>query len=373
MLRIPLLLALLAAAQASPADLESQIAQVDRLATDPDVKLQLLHAMAVDLGTHRNRLILLKKQSEETFGQIYVRELRARGFSDDAILKKLGSLDRRMDGAEGFRPILYVGTTVDHNSAGTFVALSPEVGVDSSRFAFVAGVPVYRISAAGRKATGIGDAYVAGFLRHRAGRYDLGTSLTLSFPTGDRSHGLGAGRVSVDLNGAVERRFARSRPFVTGGFTNSVFGNVGYQRPFISNGNALYASGGLDYRLHQRLTAGAGGFALHAMGAHAVISRMTGAMPASPSAGMPPRMGPGMHEPGTMQPAGLPFYARAAQASVPGEDLADRGVSGWVWWSVHPGVTLNLTVARSFPYELTTVRAGLGFDLSRPFSRLFRK
>ena len=67
--------------------------------------------------------------------------------------------------------------------------------------------------------------------------------------------------------------------------------------------------------------------------------------------------------------AGLPFYGRASQASMPGDDLADRGVSGWVSWSVHPGVTLNLTVARSVPYELTTVRAGIAFDLSRPFSR----
>ncbi|MDP2999082.1 MAG: hypothetical protein Q8N47_16455 [Bryobacterales bacterium] len=394
---IPLLVALLTsvpvfvAGQTSPTNLEAQIAQIDRLAADPDAKLQLLHRMAVDLGTHRNRLILLKKQSEETFGQIYVRELRAGGFNDDTILKKLRSLEQRMKGVfdseqapQGFQPLLYVGTTVDRNSAGTFVALSPEVGVDSERFALVAGIPVYGISATQREVTGIGDAYVAGFLRHQVGRYDLGTSLTLGFPTGDRSQGFGAGRISVDLNGTVQRGFERIRLFVTGGFTNSVFNNVGYQRPFISNGNALYASGGLDYRLHRRLTAGVGGFALHAMGTHTVISRMTGVTPGSPpTQGMPPggmppgnmQPGPGTGMPGSgmMPSGGLPFYGRSSQVSMPGDDLADRGVSGWVLWSLHPGVTLNLTLARSVPYELTTVRVGVGFDLSRPFSRLFRR
>ncbi len=46
------------------------------------------------------------------------------------------------------------------------------------------------------------------------------------------------------------------------------------------------------------------------------------------------------------------------------------------WLTAIPFVAFGaggVSVARSIPYELTTVRVGLGFDLSRPLSRLLRK
>ena len=373
----------LVAGQVPSVDLEAEIAQVDRLGTDPDTKFQLLQLMALDLGTHRNHLILLKKQSEDTFGRIYVKELRARGLDDDAIGKKLRSIQRPISARSEagraetrFRPVVYVGTTVDHNSAGTFVSISPEVGIDSRRFAFVAGVPIYRISAAQREATGIGDAYASVFVRRPTGRFDVGAALTIAAPTGNRDQGVGAGRVSVDLNGTVQRRFEQVRPFATVGFTNSLFNNVGYQRPFISNGNSLYASGGIDCRVHRRFTVGLGGFGLHAMGDQMVISQMTGVAPAATTMpGMPPGhgMGTGWTGSGSMPAGAMPFYGHGPQTAVPGSVVSDQGVTAWTSWSLSPEITLGLNVARSIPYELTTVRVGLGFDLSRPLSRLLRK
>ena len=370
------------AGQVSTASLTPDITKIDQIAADPDAKLPLLHAMALDLGTHRNHLILLKKQTGRTFAEIYVTELRGRGLDDDAILKKLRSIQSRIaprtdseQSATGFRPIAYVGTSLDRNSAGTFTTVSPELGIDTRRFAIVLGIPIYRIAATQREATGIGDAYASVFIRKPAVRYDLGAALTLSAPTGDREQGFGAGRVSVDLNGTLQRRFERFRAFISGGFTNSVFNNVGYQRPFISNGNALYTSGGIDYRFHRRLTAGVGGFGLHALGTHMLISRMTSASHDDQSSGMipghmPPGSGVGM--PGTSAMSdGRPFYAQPQETAISGQDLADRGLSGWASWSVHPEVTISLTVARSIPYELTTVRVAFGFNLSRPVSRLF--
>lgn len=372
------------AGQISTASLTPDVAKIDQIAADPDAKLPLLHAMALDLGTHRNHLILLKKQTGRSFGEIYVTELRVRGLNDDAILKKLRSIESRMaahtdsePSVTGWRPVAYIGTSVDQNSAGTFTNVSPELGIDTRRFAIVFGIPIYRIAAAQREATGIGDVYASVFIRKPAGRYELGTALTLGAPTGDRQQGLGAGRISVDLNSTLQRRFERFRPFISGGFTNSVFNNVGYQRPFISNGNALYTSGGIDYQFHRRLTAGVGGFGLHAFGTHTLISRMTSATHEEQSSGMPPGhmpVGGGTGMPGTgPMPSGTPFYAQAQRTSVSGDDLADRGLSGWASWSVHPEVTISLTVARSIPYELTTVRVGLGLNLSRRFSRLLRR
>ncbi|MBA3975704.1 MAG: hypothetical protein C0504_15980 [Candidatus Solibacter sp.] len=69
----------------------------------------------------------------------------------------------------------------------------------------------------------------------------------------------------------------------------------------------------------------------------------------------------------------MPFYGYAAQTNVPGSDVSDYGASAWASWSLTPFVKLNLRVARSIPYELTTVRVGLGFDLSGALSRLFDK
>jgi hypothetical protein len=381
---ILLLAAVTAGGQTTPPALEPEIARIDRLGANPELKLPLLHAMARELGTHRNRLILLKKQTGESFGRIYVKELRARGHDDRAILARLRKLNRSFqegpppetpEGWEGsVRPILFLGATADHNSAGTFITLTPEAGIDTRRAAFVVGVPLYRISAAQLRATGIGDAYAALFLRQRAGRFDLGSSLTVGFPTGNRDQGLGSGKVTVDLNGAVEGRFERLRPFAGGGFTNSVFNNVGYQRPFISNGNAWYATGGIDAQLHRRIVAGAGGFALHATGAHTVISRMNRMMP--PGHDEQPGAGgngtPGMGHGTPPHPSEPPFYGQPRETVVPGDELSDHGPSAWVVFTLHPTVSLNVTVARSLPYELTTVRVGLGFNLAGVLSRARR-
>jgi hypothetical protein len=69
----------------------------------------------------------------------------------------------------------------------------------------------------------------------------------------------------------------------------------------------------------------------------------------------------------------MPFYGHGPQTTVPGSDVSDWGVSGWASWSLTPVVSLNLNVARSISYNLATVRVGLGFNLSRPLSRLVRK
>ena len=351
--------------------------RIEQLTADPETKFATLDAMASTLGTHRNRLILLRKESGQSFGDIYAEELRKRGASERAIEARfrqvLSSVDGgslRWRGMTGPRPIAYLGTTLDRNSAGVFVTLAPEIGVDFGRIALVAGMPIYRISATQREATGIGDAYVSAFVRQPLQRMDLGLAFTVGLPTGSKENGLGAGRVSVDLNSTLQRQFESIRPFVTGGYTNSTFNNVGYQRPFISNGNAVYASGGLDYSIRPRWTLGAGGFALHAIGSQMVISQMVG-MPLGSMPGVD--HGSGQHVmPGGMSPS-APVYGRAPVASVPGQDISDHGATGWMSWSPRQGLTFHFRIAHSFPYGLTTVRLGMGIDLSRPFARVLRR
>ncbi|MBL8293879.1 MAG: hypothetical protein JNN08_18690 [Bryobacterales bacterium] len=378
-----LLLALPLAGQDAFGDRRSRI---DELTADPETKFQTLDAMAATLGTHRNRLILLKKESGRSFAEIYADELRRRGASEPAIAEKFRQVAEMVVGTRsgwadptGLRPIAYIGSTVDRNSAGTFITLAPELGVDFGKRAIVVGVPIYRISATQRDSTGIGDAYVAAFLRQPVRRYDLGIACTVSAPTGSKDEGLGTGRVSVDLNGTVQRKLESLRPFVTGGYTNSTFNNIGYQRPFISNGNAVYTSGGVDYTIRRRWTAGVGGFALHAVGSQTVISRMfsiphAAAVPGVGGTGPGmPGMGhgtPGQQSMPSGTPTGTPIYGHALITTVTAQDVSDHGVAARMSWSPRPDVTFSLRIAHSFPYELTTIRFGIGLDVSRSLKRI---
>ena len=379
---------------------QTEIQKIDGMATDTDTRLAVVSAMADALKVHRNHLILLRKETGQTFGQIFVQSLEKDGMDEDAILKRTRALEtdigQRIElartgggesGAPRTRPVLSLNTGVDHNSAGTFLWVNPEIGIDSKRASFVAGVPYYRTSASGTSLAGVGDVYATGSLYGRAARMDFESSLTLGLPTGDKNLGLGAGKTTVDVSGTIAHRFERVRPFVSAGFANSIF-NFAYQRPYIADGNAAHFSGGFDLRAAPRLTFGAGGFGVMPTGTQVVYSRIamgqasapaqgSGAGTGTPSGSMGGNgmggTGSGMSGPTTPQnmsqmPASvlahMPFLATTG-AAVPASELEDYGANAWASVTVARGVTLNFAAARSVPFQLTTVRVSLGLDLAR--------
>jgi len=382
--RLPLLLALAlvspepAPGQTPDAALQAEIRKIDTAAADPDGRLAVVGAMAERLNVHRNHLVLLRRQTGQSYGRIFVSELKSAGRSPEAILAEAqalnGEIENRWRGAEdreaGLVPILSVSAGVDHNSAGAFYSLRPEVGVGSGPAALVLGVPFYRNSPAELPAAqgsiqrfsagGIGDVYTAGFLRGHVARCELGSSLTVGFPTGDHLKGLGAGKVTVDVAGMVAGNLERFRPFVSAGFANSVFSNVGYQRPYITDGNAAYFSGGLELQLARRLRIGAGGFAVRPSGEQVVYSRV---IPGRRPGGQTP---PGRSD-GSTKPPKTPVYEIAPLTTSPASELQDHGANAWVSVALHRAASLNLAVARSVPFQLTTVRVGLSFDIARLF------
>ena len=395
-------LAALRAPAAPPPSLEKEIAGIDAITADPNRKMLVLELMAERLGTHRNRLLLLRRQSGKSFGRIFAEQLAERGYSPEEAAAELRAVRGEFEkqwrrygrstgdgGSPPARPVLYIGTGVDHNSVGTFVTLTPEAGFDTRHVSLVGGVPFYRLPGTASATSGIGDAYVSGLVRGDAGRFLVGANVVVGFPTGDETRGLGAGKVTIDASGLIERRFERWRPFGRIGVANYVFNNVGYQRPYISTGNAAHFSGGVDFRAHRRVILGAGGFAVRPWGTQNVHSRMWDhghTMPPGDGPGTGPGdHGPGMGHTGGMAAAGAQISAPAALISTPGgrmggdmpflppnpggevpaEDLRDHGVTGWVSFRLHSSLTLNFSVSRSFPFELTTVSAGLGFDLGR--------
>ena len=378
-------------AQTPNAAMEREMSRIDALCADPDLKLVVVAAMADSVQEHRNHLLLLHKETGHSFATIFVSELRARGSSDEGILRSLSAVLREVNrqlarsniaapSATGPRPVLSVRSSVDYNSSATLFSMVPEFGVDSSHAAVVVGVPYYRSVGSSVSSGGLGDVYVAGFLRGRAAGLDLGSALTIGTPTGDRSKGFGAGKVTVDATGTVARRFEFARPWVSAGFANSVFNNAGYQRPYTTDGNAVHVSGGVDFTLPRRLAVGIGGFGLEPIGNQVVYSATVQA--GSPGAGTQQlgqqnggvmqggNMGPGMGTSTggamTMPPAtSMPFYDRAQQSVVSASDLRDYGASVWLSVPLHAGLSLGSVVSRSVPFHVTTVRVSIGVDLAR--------
>ena len=374
------------------ADIQREMRQIDALCADPDLKIAVVAVMADRIQVHRNHLLLLHKESGQPFATIFVAELRAGGGNDESVLRTLKAVVREMNrqllrstntisGTTAPRPVLAVRSNVDYSSAVALYSLVPEVGIDSRRAAFVVGVPYYRSFSANVSSGGLGDVYAAGFLRGRASSFDFGSALTLGMPTGDRDKGFGAGKVSIDATGTMARRFESVRPWVSAGFANSIFNNVGYQRPYITDGNAIHLSGGVDFSLPWKMSAGIGGFGLEPVGEQVVYSQaVAAATPSSgtqqtgspngggmmPGGGMGSGMGTGTGGGIVMPPAGsMQFYQQSQRSSIRAADLRDYGASAWLSVPLHAGLPFTSVVSRSIPFHATTVRVAIGADLAR--------
>ena len=365
---------------------EPEILKLDALTADPEIKLVVVGAMADALHVHRNHLIRLRKDGGQSYGAIFVSALRERGMDYDVILRELRALNRevarrltdfnvRSMSAATTRPILSIATASDHNSADTVYSLVPEIGIDSRHAAFVVGVPYYRTFGTNAPTGGLGDVYATAFVRGRASVFDVGSTVTLAAPTGDRNKGLGAGKVSAGATGTISRRLEFARLWLSGGFTNSVFNNVGYERPYITDGNAVHIEGAVEFTLHHKVALGIGGFALRPFGAQTVYSQTanadSAALDGGQSPGTPGGMMPGGHmgqvPAATVSAPGMsmPFYDRTQRSIVDASDLQDHGASVWLSIPLRPGLSLHAGMARSLPFHLTTVRVGFGLDLAR--------
>lgn len=368
--------------------LASEIEQLDALAVDPETRLVVVGAIADDLGVHRNRLFLLRRQTGKSFGELYVSSLEEQNHRPDGILTRLHAVREEIDRRSGREPvaefaavpIVFIGTSVDHNSVGTFFAVAPEVGVEFRHASVVAGFPYYETAGSQLSSGGIGDAYVTGSVYGALRGVELATALTVGAPTGDRSRGLGAGKTTLDVTGTVARRLGSVRPFLTAGFANSVFNNIGYQRPYVSDGNAGHFAGGIELSMGRRFRAGAGAFAVRPFGEQMVYSRMSEASVSEGTGNTQPPHGPGPGMGGSMpgmgggtgtgqtMPSGtseMHVWERGTNVAATADELRDHGANAWVSIAVHPAVAVNVGIARSLPFGLTTVRFGVGFNLSR--------
>lgn len=355
-----MLLLLLALQSVLAADLDVELKRLDAFASDADGKLIVTAAVAEQLGVHRNRITLLRKETGRSYSSILVERLRSSGEGDSEVLRKVrlvnADVERQLSGRKPIQMLAYMTATWDYSSVGSVYTLVPEIGIDTGRVSFLASAPVYRLTGTQQSATGIGDVQVSAIVEHSGERASAWGSVSIGLPTGDRERGLGAGKVTADASGTLSWRFDKVRTFGTAGVTNSVFRNIGYQRPYITTGTAVYGSAGLEGTLTRWVGIGAGGFFLEPRGSQTVINRMTGGPMPAPTTGMTG----GMHGGGSMTGMRVP-----AGTEVAAGELADRGANAWAWFAVNDAVSLNFTAARSVSLELTTVRVGLGFDIVR--------
>jgi len=218
--------------------------------------------------------------------------------------------------------------------------------------------------------------YASMFLHGRASSLDVGSTLTIGAPSGDRSKGLGAGKVTFNATRTISRRFEFAKSWIAAGFANSVFNNAGYQRPYVTDGKAAHFAGGVDFALPRKLTFGIGGFGLEPVGNQIIYSQtVPAASPAGsqsnmqygtgmmPGGGMAPGMGSGGGMT-TSPSASMPFYDHAHQSTVAPSTLRDYGASIRLSIPIHSGISLNTVVARSLPFNLTTARVGVAINVA---------
>src|SRR5262249_18724491 len=148
----------------------------------------------------------------------------------------------------------------------------------------------------------------------------------------------------------------------------SIFSNVVYQRPYISTGTAAHVAGGLEIRVVPHLTIGGGAFAVRPFGNQTVYSRVAAQDAPAQNMVSPAlaRVSAGQAATETGKGRGDKAVFRSIrQAEVTAADLRDHGADAWASITLARGVSLNFVVARSVPFQLTTVHAGLTLDVAR--------
>jgi len=186
--------------------------------------------------------------------------------------------------------------------------------------------------------------YASMFLHGRASSLDVGSTLTIGAPSGDRSKGLGAGKVTFNATRTISRRFEFAKSWIAAGFANSVFNNAGYQRPYVTDGKAAHFAGGVDFALPRKLTFGIGGFGLEPVGNQIIYSQT---VPAASPAGSQSNMqyGTGMMPGGGMAP-GMGSGGGVREW----DDAWGRDGPGYGQWRRDDNVTIGFNaVLRSCP------------------------
>jgi hypothetical protein len=264
------------------------------------------------------------------------------------------------------------------NSDGTVMKAAPVLGYNfNNHFQTYAGVPFYFVnlsstatstttsttpttSTSGGFVNGIGNAFVGARLAVNNDMINYSSTLELSAPTGDKTHGFSTGRATADWTNRISHRFDSFTPFGSLGFANTISDTNFFVRPFTSLGLVTHFEGGGTYDVSNYVHVSGSAYAIGAVGDQTIISKVI------------KRQAVSLVPSGTSGKANViagantnRVFNTTTETVVPAQAANDHGVSTWV--GVSPGQAENFYIgySRSMHYDFNTLFFGVAFRVGK--------
>ena len=261
------------------------------------------------------------------------------------------------------------------NTDGVVMKAAPVLGYKfNNHFQTYAGVPFYFVNMSSTAMTtsttpttstpsgfvnGIGNAFVGARLAVDSESVNYSSTLELTGPTGDKTHGFSTGRATADWTNRFSHRFDSFTPFGSLGFANTISDTAFFIRPFTSLGLVTHFEGGATYDISQYVRVGGSAYGIGAVGDQTIISKVlrrqssTSGTPASSERGANPAQNTNR------------IFESLAETKVPASAASDHGVSTWFGVSPNSAVDFQIGYSRSMHYDFNTLSFGVGFRVGK--------
>jgi hypothetical protein len=263
------------------------------------------------------------------------------------------------------------------NSDGTVMKVAPMLGYSfTSHFQTYAGLPFYMVnlsstatsttttsttSTPGGFVSGIGNAFLGGRLAVNSDAINYSSTLELTAPTGDKSHGFSTGRATADWTNRFSHRFDSFTPFGSLGLANTISDTNFFVRPFTSLGLVSHFEGGGAFDISDHVRVNGSAYAIGAVGNQTIISkvikRQIAAAVSTGTTGTSGKTGASAANPNQV-------FNTGTETVVPAQVADDHGVSTWI--GVTPGQgNFYIGYSRSMHYDFNTLFFGMGFRIGQ--------
>ena len=257
------------------------------------------------------------------------------------------------------------------NVVGTVLKTNSTLGYRFNRYVEAyGGVPVYFVRDSNNKANGVGNVY-SGLLMSVDNRaVNFSSDLVFTAPTGDKDRGFSTGKATVDWSNSLSHSFSIFTPFVGAGAANTISDTSFFVRPFSSKGMVGHFEGGAMLDIAPRVSIGASGYGVRAVGEQQIVSKVVeqpasssstsqqqaSQVPQTPAQGVLQGLGLGQQR----QPQNQGVFETRQETVGAAEIANDHGVS--TWFSIRPGgrTDFQLGFSRSVRYQLNSVFFGMG-------------
>jgi hypothetical protein len=176
-------------------------------------------------------------------------------------------------------------------------------------------------------------------------------------PTGSFENGFSTGRVTVDWNNRVDRRFGAITPFAEISLGNTIADRHYLVRPFRSFGFASQIEGGADVKVASNVFVGGSWYGVLPSGTQKIysqyVTRREGFVP--------------------LPVTDSRYFETAFTTIGPSSIAKDRGLAGWVSVKTNRNVDFELGYTRSTHYDLDTLSFRIGFNAGSLVRRMSSK